>query len=131
MTKSFTIPAEIRRYIVQCIPSVPFLEAVLLMREQPAHCWDHRQLAQRLYLDEPAAHSLLEQIRQAGLLSEDAPGSAQYRYRPDSPALAAMLDRVAAAYAQNLIEVSTLIHLKSSRKAQVFADAFVLRKKEL
>jgi hypothetical protein len=39
-----------------------------------------------------------------------------------------MIDRLAVAYSQNLIGVSTLIHSKMNRKAQRFADAFVWKK---
>jgi hypothetical protein len=39
-----------------------------------------------------------------------------------------MLDRLAGIYARNLVDVTNLIHSKTSRKAQQFADAFKWRK---
>jgi len=124
------IPDDIRRFIVQCIPSVPFLEALLLLRESGQKEWDSAQLAQRLYLDTPAAAALLAQLARAGLLSLAEPRAPRYVYAPRTPQLAALVGQLATVYGQNLVEVSTLIHLKTNRKAQLFADAFVWRKKE-
>lgn len=124
------IPDDIRRFIVQCIPSVPFLEALLLLRDGGQRDWDSTQLAMRLYLDTAAAAELLERLERTGLLSRDASAPPRYRYAPRTAQLADMAGELAVVYAQNLVEVSTLIHLKSNRKAHVFADAFVLRKKK-
>jgi DNA-binding MarR family transcriptional regulator len=124
------IPADIRRFIIQCIPSVPYLEAWLLLREGGQREWDGAQLARRLYMDTPRAEELLAQLARAGLLEPEPSDPPRYRYAPRTPQLAALADQLAAVYAQNLVEVSTLIHVKSNRKARVFADAFVWRKKE-
>ena len=123
---SSTIPDDVRRYIVQCVPSVPYLEAVTLMSADSAARWDARLLAQRLYLDEALAAELLDQLRTAGVAQPDAQGL--WQYAPTSPQLADLLARLVAVYARNLVEVSTLVHSKSNRKARLFADAFVWRK---
>lgn len=123
-----TIPDDVRRFIQQGIPSVPYLEALLLLRDNPAQGWDPRHLAQRLYLGEAEAARLLAQLRQAGVAGRDGAADAAFRYAPSSPALGQLLDRLAQAYASHLVEVSELIHLKSHRKARLFADAFVWRK---
>lgn len=124
------IPDDIRRFIVQCIPSVPFLEALLLLRESGSREWDSTQLAQRLYLDTPRASALLAQLVRTGLLSVEQSATPRYVYAPRTPQLAALVEQLAVVYGQNLVEVSTLIHLKTNRKAHLFADAFVWRKKE-
>lgn len=124
------IPDDIRRFIVQCIPSVPFLEALLLLRDGGPREWDSAQLAQRLYLNTAKADELLAQLLRAGLLSLHEGQPARYTYAPRTPQLAVLVDQLAVIYGQNLIEVSTLIHLKTNRKAHLFADAFVWRKKE-
>jgi hypothetical protein len=122
------IPGDVRRFIQQCIPSVPFLEAALLMREQSARSWSSAQLAQRLYLSDAATAQLLRQLLDAGLVGDDGPAEAPYRYAPRTPDLRQSLERLAQVYASHLIEVSELIHLKSHRKAHLFADAFIWRK---
>jgi hypothetical protein len=123
-----TIPADVRRFIQQCIPSVPFLEAILLIRENPGSGWDPKQLAQRLYLGEAVATELLQQLHVAGMVSPAGPDGTSYRYAPGSAQLQLALERLAQVYVNHLVEVSKLIHLKSHRKAHLFADAFIWRK---
>jgi Mn-dependent DtxR family transcriptional regulator len=120
------IPDDLRRFIVQCIPSVPFLEAILLLREN-RHGWDAPALAARLYLRDDAAAALLAELERAGLAARDDGG---YAYAPRGEHLAAAVDALADVYRRHLVEVATLIHSKSHRKAQAFADAFVWRNKE-
>lgn len=126
MTES-PIPDDVRRFVQHCIPSVPFLEAVLLMRETPQQAWDSAQLAGRLYLGITAAAKLLLRLQRADIVAADG---ASYRYQPGTPELGQILDRLAQVYASQLVEVSTLIHSKPHRKAQLFADAFIWRKDE-
>lgn len=120
------IPDDIRRFIVQCIPSVPFLEAVLLLRDN-RHAWDAAALAARLYLRDDAAAALLAELERAGFVVD---GDGAYTYAPRGEHLAAVVDALADVYRRHLVEVATLIHSKSHRKAQAFADAFVWRNKE-
>lgn len=122
------LPADVRRFILTSIPSVPFLEAVLLLRAQPQQGWSAAQLARRLYVPEATAAELLEQLRASGVAA-DAPQEAagSLRYAP-AVELAAMLDQVAGVYARDLVAVTGLIHSRIDRRAQRFADAFRFRK---
>lgn len=124
------IPDDIRRFIVQRIPSVPFLEALLLLREYPDRTWDAAAVAARLYLDPGAADALLDELVRARLVGRTEAYAHDCRYAPESAELAALVAELAAVYRQHLIEVSTLIHSKGGRKAALFADALVWRKKE-
>ena len=119
------LPADLRRFILTSIPSVPYLEAVLLLRAEPQQEWDASQLARRLYVPERTGAELLEQLRSSGI---GAPaGTAGLHYAPD-PELADLLDRLAQAYATRLVTVTDLIHSRIDRRAQQFADAFRFRK---
>ncbi|SFV06330.1 hypothetical protein [Pseudoduganella namucuonensis] len=126
MEEPTSIPDDLRRFIWHSIPSVPYLEALLLLRERNTHAWTGAELAQRLYLDERRAQRLLDQLKAAGIAQ--AQDGARFRYAPTTPRLADMLDRLAEVYARHLVDVSTLIHLKTNKKAQLFADAFLWRK---
>ena len=79
-----SIPEDLRRFVLTSIPSVPFLEALLLMRADPDRAWRRDTLARRLYVREKTA--------------------------------------------EDLVEVTHLIHSSLDRKAQQFADAFKWRK---
>ncbi|HEU4371943.1 MAG TPA: hypothetical protein VFS02_00540 [Telluria sp.] len=122
------IPDDVQRFVLLAIPSVPYLEALLLMRSSPQRQWDASAVAQRLYLSEKVTAALLVELNDAGLADADAETAGQYRYRPQSEELAALTNRLAAIYATNLVGVSNLIHSKINKKAQRFVDAFVLRK---
>lgn len=124
--KKGEMPAEVRRFVLTSVPSVPFLEAVLLLRDNPGTEWDAPRLARRLYVGERVAAELLEQLASCGIA---APASATgaVRYAPP-PELQQLLDRVAAAYAADLMVVTDLIHSRIDKRAQQFADAFRFRK---
>lgn len=120
------LPADLRRFILTSIPSVPFLEAVLLLRADPAQGWSAAQLARRLYVPEQTGAELLALLRDSGIAS-DGEAAGTVRYAPAAE-LRELIDRVAAAYAQDLVAVTRLIHSRIDRRAQQFADAFRFRK---
>ncbi len=122
------IPDDVRRFILTSIPSVPYLEAMLLLRNEPGHPWDSKRVAQRLYMSEKATGDLLSELHAAGVLAVIEESVPSYRYHPASEDLQQMIDRLAATYAVHLIDVSNLIHSKIGKKAQHFADAFKWRK---
>ncbi|TFZ07967.1 hypothetical protein [Ramlibacter humi] len=118
------LPPELRRFILTSIPSVPYLEAMLLLRAEPAREWAAPDVARRLYLPEPRVVELLQALAEAGI-AQPAPGG--FRYGP-AEELRELLDSVAAHYAADLVGVSDLIHSRAGKKAQQFADAFRWRK---
>ena len=122
------LPDPVRRFILTSVPSVPYLEAVLLLRRETQLAWDAAMVARRLYLAEPVAGELLAALASAGIAQPGAQEPARFRYGPATPELAAMLDAVAAAYSADLVRVTDLIHSRVDRRAQQFADAFRWRK---
>ena len=120
------LPADVRRFILTSVPSVPFLEAILLLRAEPQKAWDAAQLARRLYVPEREGVELLKSLRGSGI-ADTAGGAESVRYAPTAE-LREVLDRVAAAYAADLVTITDLIHSRIDRRAQQFADAFRFRK---
>jgi hypothetical protein len=127
---NFSVPEEVRRFVLTSIPSVPFLEALLLMRADPAQPWSRDTLARRLYVRDKVAESLLAELCRAGMASPllAGAGAESYCYRPRDEDLRERIDRLADFYASHLVEVTHLIHSSLDRKAQQFADAFKWRK---
>lgn len=123
-----TLPPEIRRFIVTSVPSVPYLEALLLLRTEPGMPWDCQRVARRLYLGERQAQELLEALAASGIATPYAPDPSCFVFHPESPQLAALLDELAAQYSANLVLVTGLIHSRIDKQAQQFADAFRWRK---
>lgn len=123
------IPEDMRRFVLTSIPSVPFLEAMLLLRADPAQQWESAMLASRLYIRERMASQLLADLCTAGIAQPcDPPAAHCYCYDPVSAVLRDRLDRLADLYARQLVDVTHLIHSTLERQAQQFADAFRLRK---
>lgn len=125
MTRS-ELPADLRRFILTSIPSVPFLEAVLLLRAEPATAWGMAELARRLYVPERTATELLGQLV-AGGIAETVGETRAARYAPGAD-LRDLLDQLAQAYSTDLVAITDLIHSRIDRRAQRFADAFRFRK---
>jgi hypothetical protein len=120
---------DIRRFILTSVPSVPYLEAILLLRTDPGVGWDVRRLAARLYVAERQAAELLTALAAAGIAQgEDHGETALFRYAPATGELRERLDALAQAYSANLVGVTNLIHSRTDKRAQQFADAFRLRK---
>lgn len=120
------LPADVRRFILTSVPSVPYLEAVLLLRAEPQKAWDAAQLARRLYIPERNGVELIGLLRSSGI-AHPVGETSSVRYAPTAE-LAELLDRVAQAYATDLVAVTDLIHSRIDRRAQQFADAFRFRK---
>jgi hypothetical protein len=123
-----SIPDDVRRFILTSVPSVPHLEAMLLLRSDPRNPWDSARTAQRLYVAEKTAAQLLAELCAAGILAAVEPNTPRYCYQPSSEELRQAIERMAAAYTKHIVEVTNLIHSSTGKKAQQFADAFKLRK---
>lgn len=122
------LPDDVRRFILTSVPSVPYLEAILLLRVDPRAPWNAAAVARRLYLPEPAAGQLLQALASAGIAQPHGTTPDSFSYAPATPELGAMLGEVAKAYGGNLVQVTDLIHSRVDRRAQQFADAFRWRK---
>ena len=119
------IPDDVRRFVLISIPSIPYLEAVLLFRREAPRRRTATQVSVDLYVTERAASELLEAMVAAGVL--DRAGD-EFHYAPRDTVMAHALDRLADAYADDLIGVTNLVHDLTQKSARRFADAFRLRK---
>jgi hypothetical protein len=122
------IPDDVRRFVLSSVPSVPYLEAALLLHAQPGQERSAAEVAARLYVTDRTAAELLRALCQAGLAECTATPEDRYRYAPKDAVLAATIDALARVHAENLIGVTQLIHDAMQKSAQRFADAFRLRK---
>ena len=129
MTTDPALPEDLRRFLLFSVPSVPFLEALLLFHAEPDACLHAEAVAQRLYLDADAASALVQALADARLVAA-APGGQGWRYAPSDAERAALIDRLARAYAADVVGISQLIHAGPPRSGHRFADAFKLRKKD-
>lgn len=122
------LPEDLRRLIF-AIPSIPHLEALLLMRREPGD-WDAVRLGQRLYLPAERAATILTDLAAAQLCSAADEAQTICRYAPKQPELDALIGSLEHYYSRHLIEVTNMIHANSRRHSRIreFADAFKWRK---
>jgi hypothetical protein len=109
------IPLEVQRFVSTSIPSIPHLEALMLLRATAPSRWNADSLARRLYIKPPAAAKVLADLSRAGLLGFAGAGSAFF-YCPREHELRALVDDLAALYAARLVEITLLVH---SRRGEV------------
>jgi hypothetical protein len=121
------MPDDVRRFLLGAMPSVPHLEALLLLHGEPQVEWTPPRLASRLYVSAEAAKSLLQDLLDRRILRMGAAAD-QYVFDPHDPQLVPIVDRLAAIYARRVVEIAKILHSKSDHPAQIFADAFRLRK---
>lgn len=122
-----SVPDEVRRFVLTSVHSVPYLEAMLLLRSAPETAWDAQQLARRLYISQNAAAELLSALHSANVVRATTANPPEYVYEPTTGDLRAIIDRLAEVYAAHLKEVTNLIHSQVEKQAHRFADAFRLR----
>jgi hypothetical protein len=124
---SADLPDDVRRFVLTSVPSVPYIESLLLLRREAATTWSASQLARRIYVPEAQAAGLLDALEASGIAAKVPGAEGAYRYQPPRE-LADLLDRVATHYAGNLLAITDLIHSSINRRANQFADAFRWRK---
>lgn len=120
------VPEDVRRFLLNAIPSVPHLEAVLLLRSDEVNEWSVERLGDGLFLAPARAAVLLADLHRLGL-AQPAPSGA-WRYAPRNDEMRQAVDRVADYYRLNVIKVSRLLHVKLEQRAHDFSEVFRLRK---
>lgn len=121
-------PRELQRFILTSVPSVPYLEAMLLIRADPDRPWNAAGLARQLYVSEKSAAELMTQLHANGILALSPADTRAYCYQPVSPELRITIDALAEFYSTHLVDVTNLIHVRHDKRAEKFANAFIWRK---
>jgi len=130
VTKHNDVPDDVLHFISRRIDTVPHLEALLLLWEQPQVDWTEEQIAARVYVSHERARSILAALLSNGLISLSPTAANHYRYNSawDQNGL---MEKVATSYRQHLVHVAGLIHAKAASDAvKHFARAFEFKKKE-
>ncbi|QMT59730.1 hypothetical protein [Legionella sp. PC997] len=122
------ISDDVRRFILNSVPSIPYLEVILLMRNEPHREWSLHDVAQRIFISDSSAEEILRQLLNAGVIMVSTQWPPLYQFYPRDDFLKNILDQLAATYSTHLIEVTNLIHSNIDQKAHRFANAFTWKK---
>jgi hypothetical protein len=97
------------RSFILTLPSVPFLEALLLLHGAPGQIWTAEAIAQRLYLQSiRQADAIVRELGARGFCA-CTPGG-HVIYQPADPALHALIAELSREYQHRLIEITKLVH---------------------
>jgi hypothetical protein len=121
------ISARVLRFIEECIDSVPQLEALLIMFDDPGGRWSVADISARTYISHADAVRLLDRLARRELVHSADSGS-HFRISLPDEARRALLDEVARTYRANLTHIATFIHRKPPASVKEFARAFDLKR---
>lgn len=122
------IPPSVLQFLAERIDTVPQLEALLLLWENPQRLWSEEELAARIYVSRQAAATILQALQRQQLVTAEPAQSLQYRYNPQWDPTGAVMPEVAATYSRHLVPLATFIHSRASTAVREFARAFDLKK---
>jgi hypothetical protein len=124
------VPEDVLRFIERRIDSVPHLEALLLLWENPAVSWAEGDIAARVYVSRERAQTVLRDLVRHGLIAFSGESPERYTYNSawDDNQL---MKKVAVTYRRHLVDLAGLIHTKAASGAvQDFARAFRLKSED-
>lgn len=124
---SAPIPEHVRRFLEDSIDSVPQLEALLLMFDEPRKRWSVPDISARTYISHAEADKLLVRLARRNLIHSDDDG-AHFAIQAGEATTRALLEDVARTYRANLTQVATFIHEKPPASVKEFARAFDLKR---
>jgi hypothetical protein len=122
------IPARVLQFLAERIDTVPQLEALLLLWEDPQRQWSEEEVAARIYVGRPVAATILQALQRQQLVTAEPESPVRYRYNPQWDPTGEALPEVAAAYRRHLVPIATFIHSRASTAVREFARAFDLKK---
>jgi hypothetical protein len=122
------IPARVLQFLAERIDTVPQLEALLLLWENPERAWSGEELAARVYVSRPVAEAILLALQRQQLVIGEPDSAPRYRYNPQWDPSGEVISEVATAYRRNLVQLATFIHSRASTAVREFARAFDLKK---
>jgi hypothetical protein len=134
MAAGSQFPEDIQKFIIDHINSLEQLEALLLLKNSADKAWSAEDVSRVLFTQPQSAEGRLKDLTARGFVevTAPAPGSSTttYRYKPATPEVHALIERLGESYKERRISVINLIFSKPIDKIRTFSDAFRLRKKD-
>jgi hypothetical protein len=122
----YLAPAVLQ-FLGLCIPTVPHLEALLLIWETAPRAWAAREISARIYVADDAASTILEDLERCSVVERDGPQSLSFRYNPRND-WDSTLSLVSQSYRRQLSRVARYIHSKGREPVCELSRASKLRK---
>jgi hypothetical protein len=120
------LPADVLRFVDENVDSVPHLEALLILWENPEESFAVADLAARLYVPADVAARIAHDLTQRRLAR--AVAESRYQFDTAGDPGGELTARVSATYRRHLVPIANRIHSKASASVRAFAQAFDLKK---
>lgn len=121
------IPSRVLEFLAQRIDTVPHLEALLLLWQDPARLWSEDEIAARVYVPIERSRHILQDLQRRQLVVAES-DAATYRYSSAWDDSGSLMSEVALEYRRHLVQITTFIHSGASSSVREFARAFDLKK---
>jgi hypothetical protein len=121
------IPEDVQRFLAEHVESAEQLDALMLLRSDPARGWTADALSQALFSVPQSAAKTLERLVSHGFAARGEGDPALVRYRAEGPD-EARVERLAAAYGADRAGVIRQLFARRVDPVRSLADAFRLRK---
>lgn len=118
---------DVQRFVLNQVETVPHLEALLLLWNNRPKQWSEQELSASLYIGQEETQTVVQDLLRRQLIARDGENG-RYGYAEGSEERGRLMEELAAAYRQDLISLTRLIHSKSS-PAREFARAFRFTKR--
>ena len=119
------IPERVLRFLAETVDTVPQLEALLLLWQEPGKSWSAEEIAGRVYVSPETGQQILRSLETRRLAVSEG-GS--YRYSSAWDGSGTLMAEVASTYRRHLVRIATFIHSGASASVRDFARAFNLKK---
>lgn len=124
------LPSDVTRFIAEYIGSVADLELLLLLSRDSTREWAAAEAGETLYTNPDMCATQLERLCSQKLAAKTiGPAEPNYRYAPQDPQTATVIEKLAALYTERRVSIITVIYSKPLSKVQSLADAFRWRKR--
>ncbi len=122
------IPDDVRRLILDHIPSVERLEILLLLFDGRKHSWRLREIEEQIRSAPESIQQNVAALVASHLVADDPATAGTVRYAAANEALDAAVTELALVYRTRRVAVIELIYADRRTSAQSFSDAFKLGK---
>lgn len=123
-----SIPDETRAFVRAYVRSMLQLETLLLLAREPERRWTASGVGRELRSSADASSAQLERLQQLSLLAVEPGPEPAYHFAPRNEAHRAIVATLEQLHRERFHAVVDMIYARD--RAQVFADAFKLKKGE-
>ena len=118
------IPDEVRRLIVDHIPSVERLEILLLLFDGRKHSWSIKEIEEQIRSSPESIQLNVSALVESRLVAAEPNPAPTFRYKAADDALDAAVTELALVYRTRRVAVIELIYADRKSGPRSFSDAF-------